>query len=515
MFLQIPVGGGLLIHRLVRICTSGFGHQIYREMHTIVKVPKRLKDVRTYSVGTEKGNGNEGEGDNSDQSPLNPNSAPRLLFGRRRPLSPLERISSLLPQDSLSPEVLQLREQNQEKPNNGVNVQKDHSSLNESDTHSCNAQTESAHPETHMGDDPLPKEDISDAHGAFDTAVRPNGSETQGYGTFPYKGDNIPTALPGESLLMFGELLIAEYRKKGRVEFRKMFKLQEGVRLQSSWGTIGHDDIAGGPSGRILTTTHGIPILIRRPSLEDYVLYMKRGPAIAYPKDASTMLMMMDVTEGDCVLESGSGSGAMSLFLSRAVGSKGSVLSVEVREDHHSRAVQNYKRWRASWSLRRGEEWPDNVQFHKADLRTASSLLTGWGFHSVALDLISPQLVLPTVIPHLHPGAVCAVYLANITQVIDLLEGLRCSALPLQCERIIEVPLRDWLVAPAIQKDGRFCVRKAPILDGNQREDNEKSYEESTTKEPPPFGGVPYIARPHPEQMSHTAFLVKLRKCVR
>ena len=66
-----------------------------------------------------------------------------------------------------------------------------------------------------------------------------------------------------------------------------------------------------------------------------------------------------------------------------SVGSKGSVVSVEIREDHHKRAVLKYKRWRASWMQRRGEEWPDNVHFYNTDLQSASSLLAGRGFHSV------------------------------------------------------------------------------------------------------------------------------------
>uniref|UniRef100_A0A1A8ENN7 tRNA (adenine(58)-N(1))-methyltransferase n=2 Tax=Nothobranchius korthausae TaxID=1143690 RepID=A0A1A8ENN7_9TELE len=390
-------------------------------------------------------------------------SGPVLLSRRRRSLSPLDRISSLLPPDVLSPEVLQLQEQDGEAV---IHQEPDEEHLEETKA--------------------------------------PSSQE---------EGQRSPT-LPGESVLTFGELLMAE-RRKEQVHFRKMFQLQAGACLQSSWGVVPHSELAGRPAGRFLKTNKGVPIFFHRPSLEDYVLNMKRGPVIAYPKDAATMLLMMDVTEGDCVLESGSGSGAMALFLSRAVGSEGSVLSVELREDHHRRAVLNYECWRTSWALRGGHQWPDNVDFHISDLCTASELLAGRGFHSVALDLINPHLALATVLPHLLPGGVCAVYLANITQVVELLEGLRCVALPLRCERIVEVPIRDWVVAPARQKDGQHCIRKAPILDVDQsREAETPDQTDSDDDLGSAFGNIPYIARPHPEQTRHTAFLVKLRKFV-
>ncbi|XP_040916810.1 tRNA (adenine(58)-N(1))-methyltransferase, mitochondrial isoform X2 [Toxotes jaculatrix] len=491
MAVPMHFGGFLLMHRLVRICTSSQQHLRHKDL--LVKLSKSRRGIRTFSAGSVKCNENEREDSDSSRLSTKLTSRQALLARRRRPLSPLERISSLLPQDALSPEVMQLREQKQQEAED--------SSIQLSVTH-C-TQEESGQPDTVTGDQTTPKEDESDNHRACDAGVEPNASAT----------------LPGESLLSFGELLIAEYFKKGQVQFRKMFQLQAGSRLQSSWGFILHDNIAKQRPGQFLKTSIGLPIFIRRASLEDYVLCMRRGPAIAYPKDAGTMLMMMDVTEGDRVLESGSGSGALSLFLSRAVGSKGSVLSVEVREDHLKRAMLNYKRWRTSWSLRRGEEWPDNVQFYNADLCTASSLLDGQGFHAIALDLPNPHLLLPTVIPHLHPGAVCAIYLANITQVVDLLEGIRCLALPLLCECIIEVPVRHWLVAPAMQKNGQYCTRKPPILDEEHSEEEEEEMTDETdnaltTDKHPAFGSIPYIARPHPEQLSHTAFLVKLRKCV-
>ncbi|NXY91335.1 TR61B protein, partial [Alcedo cyanopectus] len=246
-----------------------------------------------------------------------------------------------------------------------------------------------------------------------------------------------------------GELALAELRRKHNTTVKVLCRLADGAVVSGSAGRLHHRDIIGQLPGRLLRTSSGKRLLLRRPSLDEYVLLMPRGPTIAYPKDVSAILMMMDIHPGDTVLESGSGSGAMSLFLSRAVGPKGRVISYEIRDDHHNLAKKNYRHWRAAWEIGHEEEWPDNVDFILKDITTAAADMKSLALDAIVLDMLNPQSALPVVQQGLKQGGVCAVYLANITQVIGLLDRIQTCRLPFLCEKVIEVTHRNWLVLPA------------------------------------------------------------------
>ncbi|NWX89978.1 TR61B protein, partial [Nothoprocta pentlandii] len=251
------------------------------------------------------------------------------------------------------------------------------------------------------------------------------------------------------SALRAGELALVELSRRQRDALKLLCRLAAGATLAVPGGLLPHDDIVGRPPGQLVRTAGGLKLLVRRPSLEEYALLMTRGATIAYPKDVGAMLTMMDLHPGDTVLESGSGSGALSLFLSRAVGSKGRVLSYEIREDHHNLAKKNYRQWRSSWEIGHIEEWPDNVDFIHKDITTAAEDMKSVTFDAVVLDMLNPQAALPVIRPSLKHGGVCAVYLANITQVIALLDRIRICKLPFLCEKIIDVTHRKWLIIPA------------------------------------------------------------------
>ena len=207
-----------------------------------------------------------------------------------------------------------------------------------------------------------------------------------------------------------GEAVVLTDRK-GR---RYLVRLVAGEQWHSHAGMLGHDDLVGAVEGTTLRTNRGMEVVAMRPTREDFVLKMKRGAQVIYPKDQAMIVAQADIRPGMHVVEAGTGSGALTLALLDAVGRDGRVTSIDNREDHQQQAATNISDWLGGH--------PDNLALRLGDV---ADLLDGVAdVHRVILDLLEPWRAISGAAEALATGGVLLAYTPTIPQVMRLRESL-------------------------------------------------------------------------------------------
>ncbi len=194
--------------------------------------------------------------------------------------------------------------------------------------------------------------------------------------------------------------------------------LEVGGTFHSHRGVLSHDAIIGQPDASVVESTNGVEYLAMRPLLTDFVMSMPRGAAIIYPKDAAQILGQADIFPGATVVEAGVGSGALSLWLLRAIGPTGTLHSFERRDEFSDVAKANVTAFL-------GAE-PSNWTVTVGDLQDAMpATLPNGSVDRIVLDMLAPWECLDECADALTPGGVLICYIATVTQLSRVAEAIR------------------------------------------------------------------------------------------
>jgi tRNA (adenine57-N1/adenine58-N1)-methyltransferase len=228
---------------------------------------------------------------------------------------------------------------------------------------------------------------------------------------------------------------------------RYLLRLVPGETWHSHGGGVAHDLLIGSDEGTTVQSASGMRFVAFRPRMVDLVLKMPRGAQIVYPKDLGSILVEADIHPGARVLEAGTGSGALTMALCRAVGPEGAVVSYDLRPEFQAKAARNVETFLG--------KLPPWLELREGDVRSVAE--TGEVYDRVVLDLPEPWAVLPALDRVLAPGGIVCAYLPTTVQVHQLvlaLDGAGYDHL-----ETFEVLHRSWHVSErSVRPDHRMVA---------------------------------------------------------
>ncbi len=220
--------------------------------------------------------------------------------------------------------------------------------------------------------------------------------------------------------------------------------LKAGGEFHSHAGFVAHDDLIGSSDGRIVSSTKNMKYEAFRPTLADFILKMPRGAQVIYPKDLGPILMLADIFPGARVLESGVGSGALSMTLLRA---GAHIYGYELREDFAQKAVENVTSYLGA----------DVLDRYHVEQRDCYDGIDETGLDRVVLDLPEPWQVVKHAEGALTPGGIIVAYTPSVVQVMQFREALIDTRF--RMAETVEVLNRTWHVeGQAVRPDHRMVA---------------------------------------------------------
>ena len=212
-----------------------------------------------------------------------------------------------------------------------------------------------------------------------------------------------------------------------------MITLRRGGTSDLRGGKVSHDDLLGRDEGGTIRSTRGERFLVVRPTMAEFILEMPRGAQVVYPKDLGAILIGADLFPGARVLEAGTGSGALTMALVRAVGPAGRVVSYEIRDEFARTAERNLQRFLGT---------TESLVLKRHDIYEGVAA-EDLPLDRIILDVAEPWRAVPHASQALSPGGIFLAYVPTVPQAVETTEALRASGTFALIETV-EILLRPW-----------------------------------------------------------------------
>mgnify|MGYP001573584907 CR=1 FL=1 len=138
--------------------------------------------------------------------------------------------------------------------------------------------------------------------------------------------------------------------------------ITSGQEFVTNEGKIKFNDVKQLPMS--IKSSTGKIFQIYTPSYKEFILLMKRGPQIIYPKDVGAILVSANINSHSKVLEIGTGSGALTLFIASLLGPNSEFYSLDVNRKNQYRATKTISRYLSNYS----PEFIKEIKFINKDL---------------------------------------------------------------------------------------------------------------------------------------------------